>query len=343
MLEFDLQRFDDEETTSQPEEAQPLPEELNGLPEDIARETLAEWEASQAQSQAETQEESQPETETESEDTQSETEPESQAEKPGAVPYERFKEKVDEANRLKAQLEEYQRRLQQQQQPPQPQPQKPASPPITPEFSRQLNAEIEQRALQFTGFNKDTVKEIAYAEDDDPRVAQWQQAKAFATYSVINELRQRQEAQRQQQQSFLAEHARAANVYNDYVQRAVAEPDFREVQNFAMNDFFSQLPPATQNVVATSYLRISRNVASPAEMTVVTNYFDQAKAAYRARAQAAKKPAVKPKPTLPRTDQVKGTASTGDGQLSSRDIEKMLEGDFTELDAKTQNMLCGLT
>lgn len=67
---------------------QPIPEELNSLPEDIARETLAEWEQSQ---QAEP--------------------PKPQTEE--TVPYARFKEKVDAANQLKAQLAEYQRQAQQ--------------------------------------------------------------------------------------------------------------------------------------------------------------------------------------------------------------------------------------
>lgn len=149
MLEFDLQRFDDDEAEQSSEEAQPLPEELNGLPEDIARETFAEREASQTETDAES--------------------------KPGAVPYERFKEKIDEANRLKAQLEEYQQRFQQ-----------PPQPTITPEFSKQLQATIEAEALALTGLTKEALKEIEYADDDDPRVAQWQQAKVFATYKVLN-------------------------------------------------------------------------------------------------------------------------------------------------------------
>ena len=348
MMEFDLQRFDDENEAASAEsssaeqsseESKALPEELNGLPEDIARETLAEWEASQAEEQPETQTESgtQPETDTDS--------------KPGAVPYDRFKEKVDEANKLKAQLEEYRQLLIQRQQQQQPQPQKqpprPPQPTITPEFSKQVNKAIEEEALALTGFSKDAVKEIEYATEDDPRVAQWEQAKTFATYNVINALKQRQAAQQQQQQQFLSEHAQAAQAFNAYVEQTSAEPDFREVQKFAVNDFFSQLPQNAKQTLAMSYLRVSRNVASPAEMMVVTNFFENAKAAYRARTQRAKKTAQgqqpQPKPTMPRTNQVKGTAATNDGQLSERDIEKMLEGDFTEIDPQTQNILLALS
>lgn len=152
MLEFvfDLQRFDDGDLGAEPstseaqpstDEAQDIPEELGGLPEDIARETMEEW------------------VDTQSAEAQSTTEPDA---KPGAVPYDRFKEKVDEANRLKAQLEDYQRRFQaQQQQAPQgqqppPQPQPPRQPPlkITLEISKQINKAIEEEALSMTSKNK---------------------------------------------------------------------------------------------------------------------------------------------------------------------------------------------
>lgn len=137
MFEFDLQRFDEEaaEPNSEPEtlteEQEPIPEELSGLPEDLARETMAEW----AQSQAELEPQSEPEP------------PKPPTEE--SVPYARFKEKVDEANQLKAQLAEYQRQLQQQQPP---QPQQPQTPQlkITPENSAKISEAITAEAMALT-------------------------------------------------------------------------------------------------------------------------------------------------------------------------------------------------
>lgn len=343
-FDFDLQRFDDgdigaepSESEAQPstEEAQDIPEELGGLPEDIARKTMEEWESTQSESAPST--------------TQEET-------KPGAVPYDRFKEKVDEANRLKAQLEEYQRRFQaqqqqapqgQQQQPP-PQPQPPRQPPlkITPEISKQINKAIEEEALSMTGLTKKDLDEITYADDDDPRVAQWNQAKAFATSNIIGAIRQAQAAQQQQAQAFLANHAAAVQSYNDFATKAFAEPDFKDIQNFAVNEFFTQLNPYEQQLVANSYLRVERQIASPAEMKVVTDYFDRAKAVYRSRTRGGSRRNTQQQrkaTTLPRTDQIKGSATFNDGQLSERDIEKMLEGDFTELNPQQQRALLALS
>ena len=150
MFEFDLQRFDEESTEqptqSQPEssteEEKPIPEELSGLPEDIARETLAEWEKSQPKPEEPQPQEEPPKPPTEE-----------------SVPYARFKEKVDEANQLKAQIAEYQRQAQQQQQQPQ-QPQQPPQPQpqfqlpqfqITPEDAVKINEAITAEAMQLSG------------------------------------------------------------------------------------------------------------------------------------------------------------------------------------------------
>ena len=120
------------------------------------------------------------------------------------------------------------------------------------------------------------------------------------------------------------------------------EPDFKAVQNYATNEFFSQLSPDEQRIVASSYLRIERQTASPAEMLVVKNYFERAKAAYRGRNGKSRQRVNQP-PQLPRSDQLRGAVSTGDGQLSTREIEKLLEGDFTKIDEKTQKKLLGFT
>ena len=342
-FDFDLQRFDDDDigadANAEPstEDAQDIPEELSGLPEDIARETLEEWESTQAE---------QSESSETSEMTQTE-------DKPGAVPYDRFKEKVDEANRLKAQLAEYQRQFQAQQQAPQaqqqprPQPQAPRQPSIklTPEISKQINKAIEEEALSISGLTKKDLEDIQYADNDDPRVSQWSQAKAFATSNVIGAIRQAQAAQQQQAQAFLANHAAAVQSYNEFAAREFAEPDFKEIQNFATNEFFLQLKPYDQQVLANSYLRVERQIASPAEMMVVQNYFNQAKAAYRARSKGSKRTTQPQRKaaTLPRTDQIRGTAAVNDGQLSDRDIERMLEGDFTEISPQQQKVLLALS
>ena len=341
MFEFDLQRFD-EESTEQPtqnqpepstEEEKPIPEELSGLPEDIARETLAEWEKSQPKPEEPPKSQEEP--------------PKPQTEE--SVPYARFKEKVDEANQLKAQLAEYQRQAQQQQ-PPQQQPSQPKPQPqfqlpqfqITPEDAVKINEAIQAEAMKLSGMSQDDVKSLEYADEDDPRIAQWQQARSIAQNNVYAAIRQIRDAKVQQAQESYDSHIAATQTYNEFVQKEFAEPDFKEIQNFAKNEFFEQLSPNEKQIVAGSYLRVERQTASPAEMLVVKNFYERAKAAYRTR--DAKKSAPKqpqPTPQLPRADQLKGSSGASDGRLSPHDIEKLLEGDFTKLDKKQQRFLLG--
>ncbi len=363
MFDFDLQRFDEEESQSidaessqenqpepQPEEKEPLPEELNGLPEDIARDTYEEWKKSQQQEQPPVEQQAPPQ-ETAAQPPKTEE----------SVPYARFKEKVDEANALKEQLAEYQRKAQQQAQP---QPQGQAPPPpqqlppikVTPEIARDINRAIEAEAMALSGFTQDDVDSLQYADDDDPRIVQYQQAKSIAQSNIFSALRQartNQHVQEQQQyaaaQQFRAAQAVAINSYHEFAKKEFADPNFKAIQNFAVNQFFAQLPPDEQAIVSNAYVRSERQIATPAEYMVVKNYYERAKAVYlalAAREKQAKGAPAQPKqaPSLPRVDSVKGTANIGnDGQLSSSEIEKLLEGDFTKIDSKTQKLLLGMT
>lgn len=346
MVEFDLQRFDEESTEqsadaqpeSSSEEQEPIPEELSGLPEDIARETMAQWEKSQPTPEEEPQKEN---------EQPSEEKPKTEE----SIPYARFKEKVDEANQLKAQLAEYQRRLQEQQQPqqqtkPKQPSQQPQSPQfkITPEISAKINEAIKAEAMTLTGMSEDDVASLQYADDDDPRITQWQQARSIAQNRVYNAIQQEQaDRQRQAQQSY-NEHRAAIDIYNQFAQKEMAEPDFNAIQKFATTEFFEQLSPNEKQIVANSYLHIERQTASPAEMLVVKNYYERAKLAYRTRGAKTLTPKpAQPTPRLPRSDNLKGSSGASDGQLSTHEIEKMLKGDFTKLDPKMQKMLLGLS
>lgn len=339
MVEFNLQRFTDEETanteTENKPEEQSIPEELSGLPEKYAREVLE-----QSKAESKPQSENTPQEETPEDPARAEEKPKTEE----SVPYARFKEKVDEANQLKAQLAEYQRQTQSQQQEktaPQQQFQEPQF-RITPEISAKINAAIKAEAMSLSGMSEDDIASLEYADADDPRISQWNQAQSIAQNRVYNAIQQTQFAQQQQAQQFYKNHMAAIKTYNDFAAKEFAEPDFQAIQKFATNEFFEQLPPNEQQIIANAYLRIERQTASPAEMMCVKNYYERAKSAYRTR--GAKKNAVKQSaPTLPRSDQLKGTSGSTNGKLSTRDIEKLLEGDFTKLDPKTQKMLWGMT
>ena len=342
-MKFDLQRFDDdnaaqvESAESQPsqEEQEPIPEELAGLPEKYAREAMAESEERQA------------------------AEPE-----PAQPQFTRedYQAKVNEVEQLKAQLAEYQRQqAQAPQQAPQPVAQQPAQdgqyqpqqapqyqpPPfkITPEISAKINEAIKAEAMQMTGFSEDDIASLDYADDDDPRLEQWSQAKSISQSRVLGAIQQMQQIQQARAQQFLNEHTAAINTYNEFAAKEFKEPDFKAIQNFATNDFFSQQPQSVQQIVANAYLRVERQTASPAEMLVVKNYYEQAKAAYRSSNRQKRTTTSRPRPAqqMPRVDQLNGLATPRDGELSAHDIEKLLEGDFTKLSPQQQRMMLGMT
>lgn len=331
-MEFDLQRFDDEQPTdTEPEtsddeqsetgaDEQQLPEELNGLPEEYARETLAEWE------QIKSTQEPQPESR--------ESAP---IEKP-PVTREQYQAVINELNQLKAQFAAMQPKQAQQ-----PQQLQPPQLRITPEMSARINEAITAEAMKLSGLTKDDVAKLDYAEEDDPRIAQWNQAKSIAQSNVFSAIRQTQLAQQFQAQRFYNEHTVAMNSYNEFVKKEFAEPDFKAIQNFATNDFFEQLQPDEQKIIASSYMRVERQTASPAEILVVKKYYERAKAAYRSRNAKPKQAPMQQAAKLPRSDQLKGSSTTSDGQLSAADIEKLLTQDFTTLTPKQQKMLLGLT
>ena len=273
MFEFDLQRFTDdaEQSTSeevsqdpQSDEQSTIPEELNGLPEEYAREVLAEYEQSQPQ-------------EPPAEEPQLEPSEEPKPQTPSNILYARFKEKVDEVNQLKTQLAGYQRRQQAPAQQPIQQPQF----QITPEISKRINEAIDAEAMALTGMSKDDVASLEYADDDDPRIAQWNQGKSIAQNRVYNAIQQAQVNQQRQAQQFYANHTAAINTYNEFASKAFAEPDFQNIQRFATNEFFEQLTPFEKQTIAQSYLNVERQVASPAEIMNVMRFFESAKAAYR--------------------------------------------------------------
>ena len=333
MFEFDLQRFDDDTEQTTTEEVSQETTQEEPIPEEYAREVLAE--SKQNEPPPESEEPPQPE---------QNTEPKPQT--PNNIPYARFKEKVDEVNSLKAQLAEYQRRQQapQQQLPQPPQQQQFQTPQfqITPEISKRINEAITAEAMALTGMSKDDVASLEYADDDDPRIAQWAQGKSIAQARVYNAIQQAQIAQQQQARQFLETHTAAINAYNAYAATAMAEPDFQSIQQFATNEFFEKLTPFEKQTIANSYLHVERQIASPAEVMNVMRFFEQAKTAFRSRnTKPSRNQRQQQAPNLPRVDQLNGTATASDGQLSVSDVTRMLQGDMTKLDEKTRNKLLG--
>ena len=366
MFEFDLQMFADEATEdngvaedtevsqgeSEPQEEtekEPIPEELGGLPEDAAREVMAEA----AAKQEEEKEESEPEPNNAPDD--------SQVVKTGTIPYPRFKEKVDESNALKAELEAYRQRfgdLKGNQQAPKAQPtmmkpvEMPQQPPqmpqlnLSPEVIKQIDELKKQEALRMSGLTQDDLDGMEYMEENDPRKQQYEFALKMAENTVMSRIQQAQMEQMRQAEAVLRAHDASVQEYNTFAQKEMSEPDFQNVMQFATQDYFFNRSPIEQQTLSEAYARIEKNVASPADVMLIKNYFTEAKNAYRGGHKSVKKSnnpmtKVKQAGTFPRSQQVEGSSDNDTG-VSVATLEKMLsEKPWDEIPEKYQRMLMG--
>lgn len=373
MFYFDLQMFAEEEVEQtidtevtespegeQEEEKKPIPEELGGLPEDAAREVMAEAEKLQ-QAEEEPQEDT---------GEVSKAEEESIVKKE-AIPYVRFKQKVDESNALKAELESYKAKygelnaqpaqqsqpapqVQQTQKPQQNQPMQQVQyqpmpqdmPPLnlTPEIVKQIDDLKKQEALRMTGLSQEDLDGMEYMEDDAPRKQQYQFALKMAENSIVSRIQQARIEQARQAEAFMQAHNASVADYNAFASKEMAAPDFQQVMKFAAEDYLAKKSPAEQQTIMMAYNRVEQNTASPAEVLLIKNYFTEAKNAFHGQKPQKKNNAMtkaQQAASFPRSQQVEG-ASDNDTGVSVATLEKMLaEKSWDEIPKKYQRMLMG--
>ena len=277
---------------------------------------------------------------------------------PSAIPYVRFKEKVDEGKakdaeiaELKKQIEAFKKQQAPQYQaptpqaPPVPQPQQGVQAPfqLNKENIDLINRAINEQAQAMAQLSKEDMDSLEYMEDDDPRKQRWEYAKEMARGNIFSRIREAQQAKLAQAQRFMQAHQQSVNDFNAYAQQASQEPDFEQVKDFAINEFFTNLPSQRdKEIITQAYARVEQNVASPEDMYLIKNYYAQAKAAYRANASAKPQKQTKNEQvTFPRSGQVNGAGDAGGG-VTIASLEKMLnEMPFDEIDPKYQKMLLG--
>ena len=176
----------EESGAENPEEAgekAPIPEELDGLPEEAAREVMAE--AAKLT-----------ENEGKEEPTEDKGEEDKAIIKNQAIPYSRWAQKLDENNKLKAELDNYKQKfgsldVQQNVQPtPQAAPSQPAmmkpvapqQPPqmpqlnLTPDVMQKIEELKKQEALRMSGLTQEDLEGMEYMEENDPRIYQYKEA-----------------------------------------------------------------------------------------------------------------------------------------------------------------------
>ena len=274
------------------------------------------------------------------------------------IPYSRFKQKVDEANSLKAELEELKKvheqlKNQRVQQPIQQQPVAP-TPPTQPQqpfkFTAEVSQAIENRvnevAMEMCGLSQEDIDAMEFAEDGDTSKAMFENAKILARQSIISDIRRQANENMRQQQAYRQAQMDGNALYQSFTAQEQADPEYQQILNFATNDFFGTLSPLEQNILGTSYQRMEQGIGSPQDASLVVNYYRQAKQQYLVNKQKATPnvaPQQKRKVTPSKFDQIGGTvtqeavtASTLENMLDTMPWEKipkeyrdmMLEGGF---------------
>lgn len=343
MFDFDLQLFAEEtetenvtnvtEAVAEEPAAEPIPPELAGLSEETARALMDEAKANEPKEEPTKEEEPKEGEQAAPAEPASDTQQEPPQRSP--IPYERFKQEVDKKNDLKRQLEELQAqvaRLQQPVQQPVQQPQQPPArpqPTVNPAVFQQINQLAMQGAMQMTGMSAEDVASLEYAEDNDPQKIAWQSAMELARSNIFANMRQRQAQQQAEAYRIFQENQANVNAYNEFANREMTAPDYEDIKNYAINDFYFKQSPLDQKILAEAYSRIERQMASGQDVKIIKDYYAAAAANYRGEHAPAPQPQnvkskVKQANAMPRASQVTGT-SGGSGGVNSAVLERIMQ------------------
>lgn len=356
--------------TPEKKEAPPvIPDELDGVSPDIAREIMKEAEERETKEApasddghqpAAAEPEAQENTEVDAE-ADSDTKPveDSVLEAPKQpIPYARFKQVNDKLKAVEKQLKEFQEQREKEKSAPSSASQPtqsiqgtamapnavPASNPpsssftLTPEIAGRIDAAAKAEALRMTGMTQEEVDNLAYADDDDTKRQTWNTAVAMSRNLILGQIQQEAQRQQQRQMLFMQQHQQLMKQYQDFASKEMQADDFAAIQQYAVNDFFQTKNPTEQQIIGSAYARIERNIASPAEVYSVVNYFKEAKEAYQ-QAKAKEKQDAAPAKTditktkqkiveankQPRSQQLEGAASTDGKALTVASLQHLLE------------------
>lgn len=334
-----------------------IPRELDGVSPDIAREIMKEAEDTETKEvtavadpqqlvATEPEDDTDADADADSENKQVEDDVLETPKQP--IPYARFKQVNDKLKAAEKQLKEMQEQrektvpAQQTTQPvqsaPMQRPMTEAAFTLTPEIAGKIEAAAKEEAMKMTGMSKEDVDNLEYADDDDTKKQRWHTAVAMGRNMILGQIQQEAQRQQQRQIMFLQQHQQLMQQYQDFADKEMQDDNFAAVQQFAVNDFFQTKTPTEQQIISSAYARIQRNIASPAEVYSVVNYFKEAKEAYQ-KAQANDKPeAVPTKPDIaktkqkiaaankqPRSQQIEGAASTDGKALTVASLQHLLD------------------
>ncbi len=366
---FDLQLFADEEEATveveteevkedepkeEPKAEEPKEEEAE-VPEELDGLDLSQDEVKEILKEAAPEEEKKPEPDADADSDKKQVPPPEDTPKQN-IPYARFKDELDKRHAAEEEIANLKEQLAKAKAaPPQPQAAPPTPPPpppvdmpsFSPEIARQIDEAVNKQAMQMTGMTKEDIDALEYADETDAKAKTYRYAKDLARASIIGNIQQAARRQQEYTARILENHQKLVTEYNKFYEEQKAQPDFNDTVQFATNEFFEQQEPGVQFAVSDAYTRVQRNTASPQDILVVKNFFAEAQKAFRAKAAPAEtKPQPQPtqqnKPTLPRTNEVSGSATSPKETVTVASLQKLIEENrFEDIPEKYQKLLLG--
>jgi hypothetical protein len=204
-------------------------------------------------------------------------------------------------------------------------------------------------AMRMTGISEETVKSMEFMDESDPRLQTWNTAKNMARASVFSKIQKERERQIEVNRRIIAEHNQNVLEYNKFAQEQMAEPDFENIVAYAKKDYFDKLKPHVQNVIASAYARIERNMGSPQDTVLIEDFFTKAKNEYRSlngggstsktnEKKVTQK--VRQGQAFPRSGEINGSGN--DGNVTVDTLARMLETTpFEQIPEEYQRKLLG--
>ena len=152
----------------------------------------------------------------------------------------------------------------------------------------------------------------------------------------MNEITRRQELQKR--------HMANIKSYNDFATKAMREPDFAEIQAYAINEGLNKLDESDKIAVSDAYYRIEHQTANATDIALIKNYFKQAAKEYRSqnKTKNTNTNKISQAEKLPKIDNISGGGG-GKGNPTVADLERMIEEseDVTKIPEKYRRIIAG--
>ena len=261
-----------------------------------------------------------------------------------SIPYARFKQLVEEKNKLAAELETAKKNTV-----PKQQIESPAAQltkiKTDPKIISAVEKAVRENAKKICNLSDDDIESLEYDDAPDRKV-QWEAALSLSRSEAWKFIDSEVANRNAQQQQLLKIHDTVIKDYTDFEAAEKQDANVDKVRSFAIGDYFKAKPEFEQAAIADAWNRIERQVCSPQDVLLVKHYYSDAKKAYydknpvtttvtnkKSNAQKLKQAG-----KLPRVDNIKGDTTNKTMNLSQMKV-LLDQGKWDEIPEKYQKML----